>query len=73
MRVSLAWLREFVAFELSAEKLAERLTMAGLQVEAIEPYCTYEKMLVGRIQTPHELFGRRLNLLGCLPYGASGL
>ena len=49
MRVSLGWLREFVAFELSAAKLAERLTMAGLQVEAIEPYGTYEKMLVGRI------------------------
>jgi phenylalanyl-tRNA synthetase beta chain len=49
LRVSLAWLREFVAIDLSAEKLAERLTMAGLEVEAIEPYGTYERMLVGRI------------------------
>lgn len=36
MRVSLGWLREFVAFDMSARELARRLTMAGLQVDAIE-------------------------------------
>ena len=37
MRVSLAWLREWVEVPEGAEALAERLTMAGLEVEAIEP------------------------------------
>lgn len=37
MRVSCAWLRTFVQSEVSTETLAERLTMAGLEVEAIEP------------------------------------
>ncbi|MEN3002684.1 MAG: phenylalanine--tRNA ligase subunit beta, partial [Armatimonadota bacterium] len=36
MRVPLDWLRDFVQVELSAAELAERLTMAGLEVEAIE-------------------------------------
>lgn len=33
MKVSLNWLREFVPIELSLDQLAERLTMAGLEVE----------------------------------------
>ena len=37
MRVSLAWLREWVEVPEGAEALAERLTMAGLEVEAVEP------------------------------------
>lgn len=36
MRVPLSWLKEFVDIPLRAEVLAERLTMAGLEVEAIE-------------------------------------
>ena len=35
MKVSLNWLREFVAIELTAEALAEKLTMAGLEVEDV--------------------------------------
>lgn len=33
MKASLNWLREFVPIELSLDQLAERLTMAGLEVE----------------------------------------
>src|SRR5919202_5377876 len=36
MRVPLSWLREFVDVQLSVEELAERLTLAGLEVSAID-------------------------------------
>jgi phenylalanyl-tRNA synthetase beta chain len=49
LKVSLNWLREFVAFELTAEALAERLTMAGLEVESIAAHGAYEHMVAGRI------------------------
>src|SRR5437867_10358168 len=35
MKVTLNWLREFVPIELPPDRLAERLTMAGLEVEEI--------------------------------------
>jgi len=36
MRASLEWLREFVAVSESAGEIAHRLTMLGLEVEAME-------------------------------------
>ncbi len=36
MRVPLSWLAEFVSWEESTQALAERMTMAGLKVEAID-------------------------------------
>lgn len=36
MRVSLEWLKEFIGIKLPVETLAGKLTMAGLEVEAIE-------------------------------------
>jgi len=36
MRLSLAWLKEFVEVTVPPAELAERLTMAGLEVEAVE-------------------------------------
>lgn len=33
MKISLTWLKEYVSIKVSPEKLAERLTMAGLEVE----------------------------------------
>src|SRR5918997_4667908 len=36
MRVPLSWLKEFVDLVLSPEELAERLTLAGLEVAAID-------------------------------------
>ena len=35
MKVTLNWLREFVAIELSLDRLADRLAMAGLEVDGI--------------------------------------
>ncbi len=56
MRVSLKWLREFVPFTEAATDLAERLTMAGFEVEDIEDRTTWaEGVVVGKILTcePH--------------------
>ncbi|QEY31740.1 phenylalanine--tRNA ligase subunit beta [Synechococcus sp. RSCCF101] len=36
MRVSLQWLRQLVAFDLEAEELADRLSVAGFEVEEVE-------------------------------------
>ncbi|MBW1670039.1 MAG: hypothetical protein JRJ40_01300 [Deltaproteobacteria bacterium] len=37
MRILTSWLKEFVHFTVPVETLAEDLTMAGLEVEEIEP------------------------------------
>ena len=36
MKISLDWVKDYVAVGASAETLAERLTMAGLEVKAVE-------------------------------------
>ncbi|MDI6631848.1 MAG: phenylalanine--tRNA ligase subunit beta [Bacillota bacterium] len=38
MRVPLSWLKEFVDVPVSPEELAERLTMAGIAVDAVVPF-----------------------------------
>lgn len=37
MKVSKLWLREWVNFSLTEQELAEQLTMAGLEVDAVNP------------------------------------
>ncbi|MEA2624468.1 MAG: phenylalanyl-tRNA synthetase beta chain [Candidatus Binatota bacterium] len=49
MKVSLGWLEELVAVELSPEELVERLTMAGLPVDAIERHGTFSGIVAGEI------------------------
>jgi phenylalanyl-tRNA synthetase beta chain len=52
MRISLSWLRELVSFNLSAEDLADKLTMAGFEVESIEDRRTWaDGVVVGQILT----------------------
>ncbi|MYD35770.1 MAG: phenylalanine--tRNA ligase subunit beta [Dehalococcoidia bacterium] len=56
MRVSLKWLREYVDFDLTPEDLAHRLTMAGLEVGAIERVGgDWDNVLVGHVERlrPH--------------------
>ena len=56
MRVSLAWLREWVAVPADAGRLADRLTMAGLEVEGVTPAAPpFEGVVVGEVLevTPH--------------------
>ena len=63
MRVSFEWLREFVPVEMTAEAVADRLTMAGLEVEEVEEWGTaFERIVVGRIVdiTAHPSTGRLL-------------
>ena len=48
MRVPLSWLREFVELELSPEALAERLTLLGMEVSAIEYIgADWQRVVVG--------------------------
>lgn len=50
MRISLRWLRELVAVDLDVVTLADRLTMAGFEVEEIEDRRTWaEGVVVGYI------------------------
>ena len=50
MKVSLSWLRDYVSIEIPAVELADALTMAGLEVEAIsERYAYLNSVLVGRV------------------------
>lgn len=56
MKVSLNWLKEYIAIDMSPADLAARLTMAGLEVEGvIERFQYLDTVLVGKIiQTrPH--------------------
>lgn len=55
MKFSYAWLRSFVDPGISPSELADRLTMAGLEVESIEPAAAFSGVVVGEIAsvTPH--------------------
>jgi phenylalanyl-tRNA synthetase beta chain len=50
MRVPLSWLRDYVAFDLSRQALADALTMRGLEVSAIEVSgADWTDVVVGRL------------------------
>jgi len=50
MRISLNWLRELVDINMSAEELADMLTMAGFEVEDIEDRRTWaDGVVVGKV------------------------
>ena len=52
MRVSYNWLKEYVSISLPPDELAEKLTMAGLEVEEVIPlYPKFQGILVGHVQT----------------------
>lgn len=56
MKISEKWLREWVSPKLDTKALAERLTMAGLEVGAVEPVAPrLDGVIVGRIEAiaPH--------------------
>ncbi len=63
MRVSCEWLREFVPVEVTPDVIADKLTMAGLEVEDLERWGEpFEHIVVGRIVAiaPHSSSGRLL-------------
>ncbi len=50
MRLSLNWLADFVDLTLEAQALADRLTMAGLEVEAVEEVAPeFSGVVVGKV------------------------
>lgn len=50
MRVPLSWLAEYVDVQLSPEALAERLTLLGMEVKAIErPGAEWQNVVVGEL------------------------
>ena len=56
MRVSLSWLKEYIAIEMSVDRLVDALTMVGLEVDLVSDRYTYlDRVLVGRIREvrPH--------------------
>ncbi len=61
MKISEKWLREWVSPRLDTKTLASRLTMAGLEVSAIEPVAPdLSRVVVGEILSiaPHPAAGR---------------
>ena len=56
MKVSLSWLQDYVNIDVDVAKLADALTMAGLEVESlVDRYSYLEHCVVGRINemAPH--------------------
>jgi phenylalanyl-tRNA synthetase beta chain len=52
MRVPLAWLREYVEVDLTPEQLAERLTLLGMEVKALERWgADWEHVVTGELLT----------------------
>ena len=50
MKAPLSWLREFTDVQLTAEQLAEALTLRGLEVRGVERWgAQWNKMVVGEI------------------------
>jgi phenylalanyl-tRNA synthetase beta chain len=56
MRINIDWLRDWVDIEVTPEELAEQLTLAGLEVDAVLPVAgQFEGVVVARVETvePH--------------------
>lgn len=51
MKIPFSWLKTYIPTQLSAEEVAEKLTMAGLEVDAIEPSALgFEGVVVGEVR-----------------------
>lgn len=50
MKLPLSWIKEYIELPHSAEEISDILTMAGLEVDAIEPApLPYESVIVGKV------------------------
>ena len=50
MKVSLSWLREYIPVDLAPQEISDRLTMAGLEVDAVENLFDYlDHVVVGQV------------------------
>jgi phenylalanyl-tRNA synthetase beta chain len=64
MRVPISWLKEYVDIVLPIQELAERLTLAGMEIDAVEQIGDWwdaETLLVGQVVAvlPHPNADRR--------------
>ena len=68
MLVPISWLHEYVDFEIPAEELAERLTLAGLEVAHINYLGVPQQKIPGIQQPPtdHLVWSREKVLLGAI-------
>lgn len=58
MKVTLNWLKQYVAFDWSPEQLAERLTMLGLEVEGVQKLAgEFEGVVVAQVLTRDKVPG----------------
>lgn len=66
LRVSYNWLKEYIDLTISAAELADRLTMAGIEVDSLENFRDdLPRVVVGRIDTVEPLAGSdKLTLVG---------
>ena len=72
MRISVAWLSDWVDAGMDPATLATRLTMAGLEVEAVEPAAgDFQGVVVGKVLSV-DFEKRRLELRGLLTRAAVG-
>ena len=56
MRFSEAWLREWVNPKITTEQLADQLSMAGLEVDSVEPAAPpFTGVVVGEVVTREQL------------------
>ena len=73
MRIPYNWLKEYVDLELPAEELADRLTLAGVEVEAVErPAGAPDGVVVGEIVTLGEHPQNRGLLVAGVSSGGGG-
>ncbi len=50
MKVSLSWLREYISVDLESSKMADELTMAGLEVDSVEERFDYlDNIVIARV------------------------
>lgn len=50
MKIPLSWIKEYIQLDLSPEEIAKALTMAGMEVESVEPVAlNFSGLVVGRV------------------------
>ncbi len=69
LRVPVSWLREYVDFSVSPEELAERLHMAGMEVDHVERTWSWENVWVGRVEALRKHPDADKLLLATVGYG----
>lgn len=70
IRVPVSWLRDYVDIPVGVDELAERLHLAGLEVERVERTGDWERVWVGRVTALEKHPNADKLLLASVDYGA---